>query len=213
MKKRQKNFSGASALQITLSVALISISAILLASSFKAAPAASGLSTGIAPSTEGGKNPGIAGPASVPSLSRLDTPFTFSYTGSLNTARYVHTATLLHNGKVLAVGGANFGNALASAELYDPARGSWSSTGSLNTARAGYTATLLPNGKVLVAAGEGNSSNVLTSAELFNPATGTWSATGSLDTARSLHTATLLPNGKVLVAGGVDTGSNSFASA
>src|SRR5438874_110327 len=73
---------------------------------------------------------------------------------SLNTARFLHTATLLANGKVLVAGGLdNSFNATASAELYDPASGSWTATGSLNTARYEHTATLLPNGTVLVAGG------------------------------------------------------------
>jgi Galactose oxidase, central domain len=86
---------------------------------------------------------------------------TWTYTGSLNTARRDHTATLLDpnvapgaNGKVLVAGGDgfSFGN-LASAELYDPASGTWTATGSLNTGRDYHTATLLQNGKVLVAGG------------------------------------------------------------
>jgi hypothetical protein len=48
---------------------------------------------------------------------------TWSETGSLGVARFGHTATLLHNGKVLVAGGANTGGSLAGAELYDPAAG------------------------------------------------------------------------------------------
>ena len=115
---------------------------------------------------------------------------------------------MLPNGKVLLAGGSN-GGALASAELYDPASGTWTATGSLGTAR--HTATLLPTGKVLVAGGS-NSSGFLASAELYDPASGTWSVTGSLGAARQGHTATLLPNGNVLVAGGVnDTGALASA--
>ena len=103
---------------------------------------------------------------------------------------------------MLVAGGYNLTDGyLASAELYDPASGTWTATGSLATARDHHTATLLPNGKVLVAGGFNNSEH-LASAELYDPASGTWTATGSLATARYGHTATLLPNGKVLVAGG-----------
>lgn len=132
-------------------------------------------------------------------------------TGSLNTGRFNHKAILLPNGKVLVAGGyvAVVDPYLrliptASAELYDPATGTWTATGDLNVARAVHTMTLLPNGKVLVA-GE------VLAAELYDPASETWTITGSLTTARGYHTATLLLNGKVLVAG--DSGSVTGATA
>jgi len=147
--------------------------------------------------------------ALAPQALSADARVVFENTGRLATQRYGHTATLLPNGKVLIAGGFNndihnnpFG-CLSSAELYDPASGTWSTTGSLNTAREGHTAALLPNGMVLVAGGYGcNAPNTLASAEIYDPATGIWSTTGSLATGRIGHTATLLPNGKVLVAGG-----------
>ena len=132
---------------------------------------------------------------------------TFVKTGSLNTARFGHTATLLPNGKVLVVGGAeDANNGLASAEMYDPATGKWTETGGMNEARCYHTATLLPNGKVLVTGGIKFLGHfldrALASAELYDPATGKWTDSGALTTERMNHTATLLPNGKVLVAGG-----------
>ncbi len=121
-----------------------------------------------------------------------------------------HVATLLPNGKVLVEGGSNDSNtSLASAELYDPASGTWAATGSLAHARNNHTATLLPNGNVLVAGGQGVG-QYLASTELYDSASGTWTATGDLLTERGTHTATLLPNGQVLVAGGFDdTGTGS----
>src|SRR5688572_14085605 len=65
---------------------------------------------------------------------------TFVYTGSLNTVHQNHTATRLPDGRVLVAGG-GFMN--ASAELYNPALGTWSATGSLSIARENHTATLL----------------------------------------------------------------------
>src|SRR6266550_2999128 len=208
MKTQKNNSTGAWALQIALSVALLSISGVLVASSFKVAPATNGLSASIQRVVAGDKELMITGPASAQSLFPADAPFTFGNTGSLNIARESHTATLLPNGKVLVAGGRTGAGVLSSAELYDPASGTWSATGSLNTARRFHTATLLPNGKVLVAGGA-----ILPSEELYDPASGAWSPTGSLITGRCRHTATLLPNGKVLVAGGQGTGGVILSSA
>jgi hypothetical protein len=136
----------------------------------------------------------------------------FSPTGEMGTARYAHTATRLPNGKVLVTGGFNrvdaqsSGNALSTAELYDPTTGAFTPTGSMATARGGQTATLLSNGKVLVAGGLISLSSagvsVASSAELYDPATGTFAATGDMGTTREQHTATLLPDGTVLIIGG-----------
>jgi Kelch motif/Galactose oxidase, central domain len=130
---------------------------------------------------------------------------TWTSTGNLRTGRYYHTATLLPSGEVLVAGGYGGGgrsSVTRSAELYDPAAGSWTATGRLGTPRSIHTATLLPSGKVLVAGGEAPHTMYLSSAELYDPGTGTWTPTGSLGNARELHTATLLPSNEVLVAGG-----------
>lgn len=49
---------------------------------------------------------------------------------------------------LVAGGGEN-----STAEVYDPATGSFSFTGGMEVGRSGHTATLLPNGSVLVAGG------------------------------------------------------------
>jgi N-acetylneuraminic acid mutarotase len=127
--------------------------------------------------------------------------------GSLNSARYTATATLLHSGCVVVTGGFDAGGlALSSSEFYDPSAGSWSSTNPLGTPRDVHSATLLPNGQVLVAGGLGDGGVYLGSAELYDPASGQWTTTSSLNTPRYNHTATLLPDGKVLVAGGYNSG-------
>src|SRR5437870_13866238 len=80
-------------------------------------------------------------------------PFTFSSTGNLSAARYLHNAILLNNGKLLVVGGVDSTgqNYTKTAELSDPATGTWSATGGLIKERAVGRATLLLTGKVLVA--------------------------------------------------------------
>ncbi|HEX4046645.1 MAG TPA: Ig-like domain-containing protein, partial [Elusimicrobiota bacterium] len=52
---------------------------------------------------------------------------TWATGGSLSSGRQVAASVLLHDGRVLTAGGADSsGNALASAELYDPVAGTWS---------------------------------------------------------------------------------------
>ena len=154
---------------------------------------------------------GLTGTASVDYTVLPPGPGAWGATGSMATARFDQTATLLPDGRVLVVGGRDLAfKIVASAELYDPATGTWTTAASPGAARFGHTATLLPSGKVLVAGGRGAGA---TSAELYDPAAGAWTATGSLTTGRSGHTATLLAGGKVLVAGGADVNNRAVAGA
>jgi Galactose oxidase, central domain len=120
---------------------------------------------------------GGGGPGALASAELYDpNTGTWSATGSLNAPRNLHTATLLRGGLVLVAGGGGTVcclNPLATAELYDPATGSWSATGSLNTGRIFHTATLTERGNVLVAGGDGPPvGGRLASAERYHPATG-----------------------------------------
>ena len=127
---------------------------------------------------------------------------TFSPTGYMASSRAWDTATLLLDGRVLVAGGRGgetLGgqNLLTSAELYDPATGTFSATGSMASDHDSGTATLLSDGRVLIAGGWGSNT-----AEVYDPKTGTFSKTGSMAYFRAWDTATLLPDGRVLIAGG-----------
>ncbi len=130
----------------------------------------------------------------------------FSLTGSLIQGRYGHTATLLGNGNVLVVGGYSDSagtNIAPTAELYNPASGTFGPTSSPIIPRAFHTATLLQNGMVLIAGGQIGAQQTTASVELYNPSAETFTLAGNMSAPRYNHTATLLNDGRVLIAEGV----------
>jgi len=130
--------------------------------------------------------------------------------------RLGHSLTVLADGRVLAAGGSSSagpgqtggGQTIrpdASAEIYDPANGTWASAGSMASPRFEHTATLLADGRVLMAGGLGpRSSGVgpLASTEVYDPAARIFVGSSDMAEPRTNHAAARLKDGSVLVAGG-----------
>ncbi len=149
---------------------------------------------------------------------------TFTPTGDTVDPRAFHSATLLTNGQILVAGGwvykAYCLAGVASAELYSPAAGSFSSAGTMSAPRYAQTATRLANGDVLVTGGftydrhacfNMENSPAVKSAEVYDHVHRAFKQTGAMSEARGGHTATLLADGRVLIAGGgKDDGGRSW---
>jgi hypothetical protein len=137
-------------------------------------------------------------------------------------AREFHQAVTLASGDVLVVGGANdhsvvrasqgdsnpqpFGDALASAEIFDVASGSFRAAASLTDGRYAFTATALADGRVLVSGGAsyaGGTAHSFASSEIYDPASDAFTPAASFDGSdRLFQTATRLADDRVLVFGG-----------
>ena len=135
----------------------------------------------------------------------------YTSTGSLSTPRYDFSATLLHDGRVLVVGGGDWVNGdgaetyLNSAEIYDPATGSFSSAGEMSSARVHAAVVTLQDGRVLIAGGMSSQYYPsAASAEIYDPRTSKFTATGSMTKNRTHGVPTLLQDGRVLITGGDD---------
>lgn len=130
----------------------------------------------------------------------------FSPTGSMAKGRRDHAAVRLSTGEVLIAGGVDgsqqpYHDPVFTAELYDPANGSFSKTGVLNTDRQEPYALRLPDGTVLLSGGYSYHYRPVFPADRFNPATSKWTATSSMGVECSTGPLSLLTNGQVLLAG------------
>ena len=104
-------------------------------------------------------------------------------------------AVLLHDGRVLIVGGS------PGAELYDPSTGLVTPTGPLGTLQGGQDLTLLNSGRVLL-----TDTGDVGGAEYYDPTTGKFSLAAPM--VDPFHqTAVKLADGRVLVLGGADVSS------
>ncbi|QRN93243.1 hypothetical protein JRI60_29055 [Archangium violaceum] len=144
---------------------------------------------------------------------------TWASTGGMAHPRRAFIATALPDGRVLVAGGlvdngdeCLGSNCLASAEVYNPATGTWTSTGGMATARGFHAAAVLADGKVLVTGG-GMDGPTSARAEVYNPATGTWTATADMSSPRRRHSLTPLSGGLVLASGGYDASTGIHTSA
>jgi hypothetical protein len=123
-------------------------------------------------------------------------------TGSMSVSRIEARCTLLANGKVLVTGGFDSESTkLASAEIYDPATGTFTTTGSMAVARGSHTSTLLRDGRVLIAGDPPSTGEPFS--EIYDPATGTFTRGPNMVEGRREITATTLLNGDILFAGGI----------
>ncbi|HEX5017551.1 MAG TPA: kelch repeat-containing protein [Actinomycetes bacterium] len=122
----------------------------------------------------------------------------------MTVARDAHTATLLADGRVLVTGGfVGEGDApLATAEIYDPLRDTWTAVGDLAVGRGGHAAALLGDGRVVVVGGWVSSGTYTQQTEIFDPETGRFSRGPDLPVAVDGLAAASLPDGSALVVGG-----------
>jgi hypothetical protein len=148
-------------------------------------------------------------------------------------ARELHSATTLKDGRVLLVGGATSSTsgpcagcttftATSSASIYDPKTGKITATGQMNVPRLFHVAVLLDDGRVLVAGGARSivshpvdaqflfplapptADDVLGSIEVFDPNTGAFSAVGDDPQGRRLFAAGAPTlDGGAIITGGI----------
>jgi hypothetical protein len=153
----------------------------------------------------------------------------FSASAALNNARFLHTATVLNDGRVLVAGGTDGQALITESELFDAQANAWTllsnlvttqtdaymidATGAFATVRQYHTATKMVNGNVVIAGGFGAErldanqqpvGEMLIGAWMFDPLANKFTKVADMPENRGWHTAALLSNGNVAVAAGMD---------
>lgn len=142
----------------------------------------------------------------------------WSDAGSLGEPRNGAASVLLPDGRVLIAGGHGWPtvpDASRTAEIYDPAKNTWTATGSLQTPRGeGFSLETLADGRAIAIGGywwtridqgpplSWSGSRYESNTEIYDPAIGAWSAGATMSSGRAGHVSASLPDGDVLVSGG-----------
>lgn len=134
----------------------------------------------------------------------------WSTTGSMHSPRFDFTATLLNDGRVLAVGGQSGAGVLATSEVYDPTTGTWSVDAPPSSDVSGHAATLLPDGRVLVVT-QGSGTWLYTPAAA--PSQGSWQSLPAPPQGRSSFVLLARGDTALVVGGELGAGGDNARSA
>ncbi|HEV2397339.1 MAG TPA: kelch repeat-containing protein [Candidatus Sulfotelmatobacter sp.] len=130
----------------------------------------------------------------------------------MTVARGGHTASVLQDFRILIAGGKDaHGKVLASTEIYDPNKQTFTPAGKMNTPRQGHIAAVLSDSKILIAGGA-SPAGALASSEDYDYETGKFTPRGNMHARRVGAAVTVLRDGSPLVTGGTD-GVQSLDSA
>lgn len=149
---------------------------------------------------------------------------TFTAVTPMAGPRALHSAATLPDGRVLVVGGTTnladavqaLSNAQSSAQIFNPATGTWSNAPAMARRLLAPGLHTLSNGRVLVSGGfevivflgvpvpVGSVANC----QSYNPTTNSWGSAASMPNARAVHqtSTTTLPDGRLLVVAGASSG-------
>jgi len=129
----------------------------------------------------------------------------------LTKCRFLHTATLLHDGRVFIAGGRDCGSsyysASSAAEIFDPVTGNFTALPSMPFGRCSHTAALLPNGDIVIAGGTSGvlpmSNGIVAMAEtralIFTVYNQAWSVLSSPELPFHCPLAVAFPDSRVLM--------------